>query len=156
MKPEPNPSPKKSCSTHLYIHIKIFLQGQLYLLYIIAKVSNTRIRVRVTTNHSNYVTHRNYVANQWPMLCYWKYFRPKIGDFFQNTDSFYKIWIITLFFSERRQFLAENWRKSQKIVIITLTPEYFRNPSLCICRTRPIFFKKATAPYPGGTRSHDP
>jgi hypothetical protein len=31
-------------------------------------------------------------------------------------------------FREKRHFLAENWRKSQKIVIITSTPDHFHFP----------------------------
>jgi hypothetical protein len=40
----------------------------------------------------------------------------------QITVSFFKILIIAFFFCEKRHFFAENWQKSQKIVIITSTP----------------------------------
>jgi hypothetical protein len=48
----------------------------------------------------------------------------KILTFFaQTTVSFCKNWIITLVF-EKNAIFAENWQKSQKIVIITSTPEW--------------------------------
>jgi hypothetical protein len=43
--------------------------------------------------------------------------------FDQTTASFCKNVIITLGFEKNANFLAENWQKSQKIVIITSTPE---------------------------------
>jgi hypothetical protein len=42
----------------------------------------------------------------------------------KNKGKLCKIWSITLFFCEKRHFIAENWRKSQKIVIITSTPGF--------------------------------
>jgi hypothetical protein len=46
----------------------------------------------------------------------------------QSTASFCKKLIITSVFEKNANFLAENWQKSQKIVIITSTPDwaYFR------------------------------
>jgi hypothetical protein len=41
---------------------------------------------------------------------------------FEIMSVFCKLRIITLFFEEKRQFFAELGRKSQKIMIITLTP----------------------------------
>jgi hypothetical protein len=40
----------------------------------------------------------------------------------QNKAKFLKKLIITLVFKENANFFAENWKKSQKIVIITSTP----------------------------------
>jgi hypothetical protein len=42
-------------------------------------------------------------------------------------------WIMTLVFEKNANFFAENWQKSQKIVIITSTPDWahFR-PKLAI------------------------
>jgi hypothetical protein len=40
----------------------------------------------------------------------------------QNKGKLGKILIITLVFEKNAKFFAENWRKSQKIVIITSTP----------------------------------
>jgi hypothetical protein len=48
----------------------------------------------------------------------------KILAFFaQATASFCKNVIITLVFEKNANFFAENWQKSQKIVIITSTPD---------------------------------
>jgi hypothetical protein len=40
----------------------------------------------------------------------------------QNKAKLWKKIDRNIGFGEKRQFFAENWRKSQKIVIITLTP----------------------------------
>jgi hypothetical protein len=49
----------------------------------------------------------------------------KILAFFaQTTASFCKTLIITLVFEKNANFFAENWHKSQKIVIITSTPDW--------------------------------
>jgi hypothetical protein len=49
--------------------------------------------------------------------------RPKKLAFFtQNKANFLKNSIITLVFEKNANFFAENWQKSQKIVIITSTP----------------------------------
>jgi hypothetical protein len=40
----------------------------------------------------------------------------------QNKVKFFKKLIITLVFEKNANFCAENWEKSQKIVIITSTP----------------------------------
>jgi hypothetical protein len=45
-----------------------------------------------------------------------------MASFAQTTASFCKSMMITLFFEKRFKFFAGNWQKSQKIVIITLTP----------------------------------
>jgi hypothetical protein len=49
--------------------------------------------------------------------------------FDQNSASFCKIRHKTLFFKENRLifFFAGNWRKSQKIVIVTSTPPWLKN-----------------------------
>jgi hypothetical protein len=47
----------------------------------------------------------------------------KILAFFAHTiASFFENLIITLVFEKNANFLAENWQKLQKIVIITSTP----------------------------------
>jgi hypothetical protein len=43
--------------------------------------------------------------------------------FVQTISNFGKIGIITLVFKKNAHFFAENWQKSQKIVIITSTPD---------------------------------
>jgi hypothetical protein len=40
----------------------------------------------------------------------------------QTTDSFCENLVITLVFEKNANFFAENWQKSQKILIITSTP----------------------------------
>jgi hypothetical protein len=50
-------------------------------------------------------------------------FSKKLAFFVQTTASFCKNVIITLVFQKNANFLAENWRKSPKIVIITSPPE---------------------------------
>jgi hypothetical protein len=51
-----------------------------------------------------------------------KRFWQKIGVFSQNKAKLCENWIITLVFEKNANFFAENWQKSQKIVIITSTP----------------------------------
>jgi hypothetical protein len=51
-----------------------------------------------------------------------KIFSKKLAFFAQNKTKLCKNWIITLDFEKNANFLAENWQKSQKIVIITSTP----------------------------------
>jgi hypothetical protein len=46
----------------------------------------------------------------------------KLAFFAQNKAKLCKNWIITLVFEKNDNFFAENWHKSQKIVIITSTP----------------------------------
>jgi hypothetical protein len=46
----------------------------------------------------------------------------------QNKAKICKILIITLVFEKNANFFAENWQKSQKIVIITSTPGGHSNP----------------------------
>jgi hypothetical protein len=43
--------------------------------------------------------------------------------FAENWQKSQKIVIITLVFGKKTNFFAENWQKSQKIVIITSTPD---------------------------------
>jgi hypothetical protein len=45
-----------------------------------------------------------------------------LAFFAQTTASFFKNMIITLVYDKNADFFAENWQKSQKIVIVTLTP----------------------------------
>jgi hypothetical protein len=47
----------------------------------------------------------------------------KLALFVKITASILQILDHDISISEKRQFFAENWRNSQKIVIITLTPE---------------------------------
>jgi hypothetical protein len=49
----------------------------------------------------------------------------KLAFLTQNKAKLYKILIITLVFEKKRHFLAENWKKSPKNVIITSTPDEF-------------------------------
>jgi hypothetical protein len=43
----------------------------------------------------------------------------------QSKANIHNHWIITLFLKENRLFFAENKQKQLKLVIITLTPDYF-------------------------------
>jgi hypothetical protein len=56
-----------------------------------------------------------------------KNFAKKLAFFAQNKAKLCRNWIITLVFEKNANFFAENWQKSQKIVIITSTPG--ANPS---------------------------
>jgi hypothetical protein len=49
-------------------------------------------------------------------------FDENIGVFCSNYSCCCKKLIITLVFEKNAKFFAENWRKSQKVVIITSTP----------------------------------
>jgi hypothetical protein len=49
----------------------------------------------------------------------------KLAFLTQNKAKLCKIWIITLVFEKNANFFTENWQKSQKIVIITSTPDGF-------------------------------
>jgi hypothetical protein len=51
-----------------------------------------------------------------------KNFSKNIGVFAQTTASFCERLIIKLVHEKNANFFAENWQKSQKIVIITSTP----------------------------------
>jgi hypothetical protein len=51
-----------------------------------------------------------------------KNFAKKLAFLTQNKAKLCKILIITLVFEKNANFFAENWQKSQKIVIITSTP----------------------------------
>jgi hypothetical protein len=58
-----------------------------------------------------------------------KIFSPKnlakiLAFFAQTSVVFAKIVIITLVLRKTPNFFAENWQKSQKIVIITSTPDW--------------------------------
>jgi hypothetical protein len=48
----------------------------------------------------------------------------KLAFLTQNKAKFWKKLIITLVFKKNATFFAENWEKSQKIVIITSTPDW--------------------------------
>jgi hypothetical protein len=52
-----------------------------------------------------------------------KNFAKKLAFLTQNKAKFWKKFTITLVFKKNANFFAENWGKSQKIVIITSTPE---------------------------------
>jgi uncharacterized membrane protein YeiB len=65
---------------------------------------------------------------QGPMLWFLKYFRQKIrrkklAFLTQNKAKLCKMLIVTLVFEKNANFFAENCQKSQKIVIITSTPD---------------------------------
>jgi hypothetical protein len=49
-------------------------------------------------------------------------FGEKIGVFNTNQSKLFKEFDHNIGFGEKRHFFAENWQKSQKIVIITSTP----------------------------------
>jgi hypothetical protein len=49
-------------------------------------------------------------------------FSEKLAFLAQNKAKLFKILIITLVFAKNANFFAENWQKSQKLVIITSTP----------------------------------
>jgi hypothetical protein len=51
-----------------------------------------------------------------------KNFAKKLAFFAQNKAKLCKNWIIKLVFEKNANFFAENWQKSQEIVIITSTP----------------------------------
>jgi hypothetical protein len=65
--------------------------------------------------------------DQGPMLWFFKYFckkiSEKIGGFDSKQSYIMKKFDHNISFWEKRQFFAENWRKLQKIMIITSTPE---------------------------------
>jgi hypothetical protein len=52
-----------------------------------------------------------------------KNFAKELAFFAQNKAKLCKNWIITLGFEKNANFSAKNWQKSQKIVIITSTPD---------------------------------
>jgi hypothetical protein len=47
----------------------------------------------------------------------------KLAFLTQNEAELCKILLITLVYEKSAKFFAENWQKSQKIVIITSTPD---------------------------------
>jgi hypothetical protein len=49
----------------------------------------------------------------------------KLAFLTRNKAKLCKIFAHTIGFSENANFFAENWQKSQKIVIITSTPDEF-------------------------------
>jgi hypothetical protein len=58
----------------------------------------------------------------------------------QNKAKIYKILIITLVFEKNANFFSENCQKSQKIVIITLTPDWANFRTWYICVPGYIYF----------------
>jgi hypothetical protein len=56
-----------------------------------------------------------------------KNFAKKLAFCAENKAKLCKNWIITLVFEKNAIFIAENWQKSQKIVIITSTPDFNSN-----------------------------
>jgi hypothetical protein len=74
-----------------------------------------------------------------------KIFSPKnlakiLAFFSQTTATFCRNLIITLVFEKNAKFFAENWQKSQKIVIITSTPELLANVKMSIVDDFDQFF----------------
>jgi hypothetical protein len=64
----------------------------------------------------------------------------KLAFLTQNKAKLCKNLIITLFFEKNANFLTENCRKSQKIVIITSTPdEFLKSHPTFLNVTKPIF-----------------
>jgi hypothetical protein len=59
----------------------------------------------------------------------------------QNKAKFWKKFIITLVFKKNANFFAENWEKSQKIVIITSTPDWANFRQLSECFLWAVFWK---------------
>jgi hypothetical protein len=51
-------------------------------------------------------------------------FSEKIGVFYSKQTQILKKLIITLVFKKNANFFAQNWEKSQKIVIITSAPDW--------------------------------
>jgi hypothetical protein len=80
-------------------------------------------------------------GDQGPMLWFFKYFRQKIRVFDSKQS---KILIITLVFEKNANFFAENCRKSQKIVIITSTPDEIVKKSPKSVQPNPFFVKITT------------
>jgi hypothetical protein len=56
-----------------------------------------------------------------------------LAFFAQATASFCKNCDHNMVFEKNANFFAENWQKSQKIVIITSTPGSFTYCIICIC-----------------------
>jgi hypothetical protein len=76
---------------------------------------------------------QNHFCGSWRHLSSWdqcydflnifaEKFSEKISVFDSKQSQILKKLIITLVFEKNANFFAENWQKSQKIVIITLTP----------------------------------
>jgi hypothetical protein len=64
----------------------------------------------------------------------------KLAVLTQNKGKFKKL-IITLVFEKNANFFAENWQKSQKIVIITSTPDWPNFSPLGDYLLRPVILK---------------
>jgi hypothetical protein len=62
-----------------------------------------------------------------------KKFSKNIGVFCSNYSYLKKKLIITLGFEKNANFFAEKWQKSQKIVIITSTPDEFEEKNRPKC-----------------------
>jgi hypothetical protein len=66
----------------------------------------------------------------------------KLAFLTQNKAKLCKILIITLVLGKNANFFAENWEKSQKIVIITSTPDWTNFRPLVS-----IFFNYRSSPH---------
>jgi hypothetical protein len=70
-------------------------------------------------------------------MIFLKFFAEKIAKklafLTQNKAKLCKILIITLVFEKNAKFFAENWQKSQKIVIITSTPARTQRLNYTFC-----------------------
>jgi hypothetical protein len=58
-----------------------------------------------------------------------------MASFAPTTARFYKNVIITLVFEKKVNVFTENWQRSQKIVIVTLTPWAKENKPSADCDT---------------------
>jgi hypothetical protein len=88
-----------------------------------------RKREALLSRISIYIVFMFITCHRWPAtdVMIFKIFSPKklakiLAFFAHTTASFWKNLFITLVFEKNANFFAENWRKSQKIVIITSNP----------------------------------
>jgi hypothetical protein len=91
-------------------------------------------------------------GDQGPMLWFFKYFCRKIlrknWRFWLKTKlNFWKKLIITLVFKKNANFLAENWEKWQKIVIITSTTDWANFRLLGNCLLWAAFWNSQSRGY---------
>jgi hypothetical protein len=69
-----------------------------------------------------------------------KNFAKKLAFLTQNKAKLCQILIITLVFEKNANFFAKNWQKSQKIVIITSTPDWANFHPLHTCLLGTLVF----------------
>jgi hypothetical protein len=93
---------------------------------------------------------KNYWRGLGPMLRFFKYFRQnilatKLAFLYKILLGFAKFVFTTLGFKKNVNLFAENWRKSEKIVIITSTPAFQVYPK-CQKNNADFFDPILTAP----------